>query len=158
MERPQKSVSESYTEQVQILFQGTMNGYNRLFGGQLMEWIDVVAAVSARRHCGKNVTTAVVDSLQFKEAAYVNDTVVLRAHVTYAGNTSMEVCVKTYTEGLDETRKLINTAYVVMVAIDENGRPTKVPLIKPETEEEIQEYEDAKKRNELRKMRRAENF
>ncbi len=158
MYRPQKTVAESYTEQVQILCQGTMNGYNRLFGGQLMEWIDIVAAVSARRHCGKNVTTAVVDSLVFKEAAYVNDTVVLHAHVTYAGRTSMEVCVETYTEGLDDTKRLINKAYVVMVAIDESGKPTPVPELVPVSDIEKEEYDAAKKRNELRKMRRAENF
>ena len=77
-----RTVAHSRTEQVQILMQGTLNGYNRLFGGKLMEWIDVVAAVTARRHCGKNVTTAAVDSLVFKSPAMVNDTILLEGHVT----------------------------------------------------------------------------
>ena len=153
-----KRVSESATEQVQILFQGTLNGYDRLFGGQLMQWIDIVAAVVARRHSGMNVTTAAVDNLQFKEAAYVNDTVVLNGFITYTGHTSMEVCVKTYVENLDGTRKLINKAYVVMVALDENEKPTEVPQIFIETDEQREEYEAAVKRSELREMRRKGNF
>lgn len=153
-----KRVSESATEQVQILFQGTLNGYDRLSGGQLMQWIDIVAAVVARRHSGMNVTTAAVDNLQFKEAAYVNDTVVLNGFITYTGHTSMEVCVKTYVENLDGTRKLINKAYVVMVALDENEKPTEVPQIFIETDEQREEYEAAVKRSELRKMRRKGNF
>lgn len=106
-----KKVSDSYTEQVQLLLQGNMNGYHRLFGGKLMEWIDVVAAVTARRHSGKNVTTAVVDELQFKGPAYANETLLLTGWVTYVGRTSMEVCVKTYVEELSGERRLINTAY-----------------------------------------------
>lgn len=153
-----KRVSESATEQVQILFQGTLNGYDRLFGGQLMEWIDVVAAVVARRHSGRNVTTAAVDNLQFKEAAYINDTVVLHGFITYTGRTSMEVCVETHVENLDGTRKLINKAFVVMVALDEQENPAEVPQLELETEEQKTEYEAAVKRNELRKMRRKENF
>ena len=61
-----KYVSDSYTEQVQILSQSTLNGYNRLFGGRLMQWIDVVAAVVARRHSNCNVTTAAVDTCVLK--------------------------------------------------------------------------------------------
>ena len=94
----EKRVSESRTEQVQILTQREMNGYGRLFGGQQMVWIDIVAAVTARRHCGMNVTTAMVDSLEFGAPAYANDTIVLVGTVVYTGTTSMEVCVKTYIE------------------------------------------------------------
>lgn len=119
-----RTVAHSRTEQVQILMQGTLNGYNRLFGGKLMEWIDVVAAVTARRHCGKNVTTAAVDSLVFKSPAMVNDTILLEGHVTYAGRTSMEVCVTTYVEELSGFRREINKAYLVLVAIDADGKPT----------------------------------
>ena len=105
-----KRVSESRTEQVQILTQREMNGYGRLFGGQQMAWIDIVAAVTARRHCGRNVTTAAVDSLEFAAPAYANDTLVLVGTVTYTGRTSMEVCVKTYIERLNGKRKLVNKA------------------------------------------------
>ena len=149
-----RTVAHSRTEQVQILMQGTLNGYNRLFGGKLMEWIDVVAAVTARRHCGKNVTTAAVDSLVFKSPAMVNDTILLEGHVTYAGRTSMEVCVTTYVEELNGFRREINKAYLVLVAIDADGKPTLVPPVIPETEEEKREYADAVERRKNRGSRR----
>lgn len=149
-----RTVSYSRTEQVQILMQGTLNGYNRLFGGRLMEWIDVVAAVTARRHCGKNVTTAAVDSLVFKSPAMVNDTILLEGHVTYAGRTSMEVCVTTYVEELSGERHEINKAYLVLVAIDDDGKPSPVPPVIPESDEEKQEYEEAQRRRKNRDSRR----
>ena len=146
-----KKVKDSITEQVHILTQGNLNGYYRLFGGTLMSWIDVVAAVVARRHSEKNVTTAVVDMLEFKAPAYANDTIFIIGKITYVGRTSMEVKVSVYVEELNGKRNLINTAYVVMVALDENERPTKVPGLILENEEEKREYENAKKRNERRK-------
>ncbi len=141
-----KRVSDSMTEQVHILSQANLNGYRRLFGGQVMSWIDVVAAVVARRHSERNVTTAVVDMLQFQAPAYANDTVSILGKITYTGKTSMEVKVSVYVEELCGARKLINTAYVVMVALDEDERPAKVPGLILETEEERQEYEAAKQR------------
>ena len=155
MNRQAKRVRDSRTEQVQILTQGTMNGYKRLFGGQLMEWIDIVAGVVARRHSGCNVTTAAVDSLEFKGPARANDTVVLVGYITYAGNTSMEVCVRTYVEALSGERELINTAYMVMVALDNSDRPVRVPRLIIETEEEAREQAAAERRNQLRRERRA---
>lgn len=153
-----RPVSASRTEQVQILMFSTLNGFNRLFGGKLMEWIDVVAAVVARRHCGKEVTTAAVDSLEFKAPALVNDTIILSGYITYAGKTSMEICVKTFVENLDGTRNEINKAHLVLVAIDEHGTPVRVPPVIAETEEEKREYADAIRRREYRELRRKENL
>ena len=154
----EKSVKDSYAEQVQILTQKDMNGYNRLFGGRLMEWIDIVASVVARRHSGRNATTAVVDTLTFRAPAHLNDTVILCGRITYVGRTSMEVCVETYVEHLDSSRTLINTAYVIIIAIDENEKPVEVPRLKLETEEEKAEWALAEKRAEIRKQRRKEMF
>ena len=67
-----KRVADSITTDVEILMPSNLNGYERLFGGQLMQWIDVVAAVAARRHSGHEVTTACVDYLEFLSPAYVN--------------------------------------------------------------------------------------
>ena len=144
----QKKVCDSYAEQVQILTQANLNGYSRLFGGQLMEWIDIVAAVVARRHSERNVTTAVVDMLEFKKPAYANDTIIIKGKVTYAGRTSMEVKVETFVEELSGERTLINTAFLVMVALDENDKPTEVPKLVIETEDEKAEYEAAPLRKE----------
>lgn len=149
-----KTVADSYTEQVQILTQSTMNGYNRLFGGQLMQWIDVVGAVVARRHSNCNVTTACVDQLVFEGAARSNDTLVLKGHITYVGTTSMEVCVRTYVEQLSGELQLINTAFLVMVALDGLERPTPVPGLILSTEAEKREWEEAKARSAYRKAMR----
>ena len=147
-----KTVKDSYAEQVHVLTMGTLNGYNRLFGGQLMTWIDELAAVVARRHSSSNVTTASIDNLEFKKAAHANDTLVLKGKITYAGNTSMEINVKTYVEKLNGENVLINNAYVIMVALDENEKPKKIPGLTLETEEETQEYNEALKRRERRKI------
>ena len=146
-----KRVSDSYTEQVHVLTMGSLNGYNRLFGGKLMAWIDEVAAVVARRHSSSNVTTASIDNLEFKKAAHANDTLVLKGKITYAGKTSMEINVKTYVEKLTGEKVLINNAYVIMVALDENEKPKKIPGLKLETEEEINDWSEALKRKENRK-------
>lgn len=153
-----KKVSESATEHVQILMPGHINGYKRLFGGQLMEWIDVVAAVVARRHSSCNVTTASVDNLQFKAAAYANSTLVLKGRITHVGNTSMEIRVDTFVEDLNGVQKEINTAYLVLVALDENDNPVKVPPLLIETPEEQAEWDAGIRRQNLRKQRRAEDF
>lgn len=153
-----RRVSDSITEQVQILMPSHINGSDRLFGGQLVEWIDVVAAVVARRHCGCNVTTAAIDNLQFKAGAFINNTLVLIGHITYVGKTSMEVRVDTYVEDLQGVRKVVNRAYLVMVALDEEGNPTEVPKLILETESERAEWESGKKRHALRNRRRREGF
>ena len=153
-----KPVSASQTQQTQILIHEHINGSGRLFGGRLMEGIDIVAAVTARGHSGRNVTTASIDTLHFKSPAYINDTILLEGTTTYVGRTSMEVRVDTFVEALDGTRRMINRAYLVMVALDERGRPPPVPPLLPETEEQRQEWEAGKRRNELRKQRKAEQF
>lgn len=153
-----KRVSDSRTEQVHIVMPAFINGQRRLFGGALMEWIDVVAGVVARRHAGSDVTTAVVDQLSFLEPAHLNDTITSIGEITYAGTTSMEVRVDTYVESLSGERHLVNRAYFVMVAVDEDDRPRKVPGLILETAEERTEWRNAEKRREMREMRRQEKI
>lgn len=148
----------SRTVQTQIVLNEHINGAGRLFGGRLMEWIDIVAAVAARRHSGCNVTTASIDTLSFKAPAYLNDTVSIEGIVTYAGRTSMEVRVDVYVEALDGARRMINRAYLVLVALDDLGRPTPVPPLLAESEEEQAEQEAGQRRNALRKQRQREQF
>ena len=144
-----KRVSDSITHHVEIIMPQHINGQRRLFGGVLMQWIDVVAAVTARRHSGCNVVTASVDN---------HDSLVLEGRVTYVGNTSMEVRVDTFVERLDGEKKEINRAYFVMVALDENKNPVKVPELIIDNDEDREEYEAGKKRYELRKLRKRENY
>lgn len=156
--RKMKRVEESRTEQVQIILNQHINGFQRLFGGQLMAWIDTAGAVTARRHSGYDVTTAAVDNLVFGESVTVNNTLVLTGQVTWVGNTSMEVRVDTYVETFDGQRDRVNRAYLVFVAMDANMNPVQVPGLLLETEEEKQEFENGKFRQLLRKQRRQKGY
>ena len=150
-----KRVADSQTEQIQIVMPGDTNGSGRLFGGRLVQWIDIVAAVVARRHSGCEVTTVSIDNLHFKAPARANDTVVLVGSVTYVGRTSMEIKVDTYAENLRGERNMINSAYAVMVAIDENERPATVPPLILENAEQREQWAEGEKRYEYSKLRRA---
>lgn len=150
-----KRVADSITTDVEILMPSNLNGYERLFGGQLMQWIDVVAAVAARRHSGCEVTTACMDYLEFLSPAYVNETLLLEARVTYVGTTSMEVRVDTFVEALNGEKRRVNRAYIVMVALDtETRKPTPVPPLLLETEEDHAEWAAGMERMRARKKRK----
>ena len=153
-----KYVADSLTEQTQMILSENINGFGRLFGGRLMEWIDIVAGVVARRHCNHNITTVCIDKLHFKAPAHVNDIVVLHGKITYVGHTSMEVRVDTFVEDLNGRQRPINHAYVVMVAIDDNEKPTEVPGLILTNEQEKAEWEAGKRRSELRRQRRKDLF
>ena len=156
--RPVKKVEDSMTEQQYLICPAHINHYGRLFGGQLLKWIDELAGIVAIRHCGTTVTTAAIDNLQFQAPAYNGDMIVLQGRVTYVGRTSMEIRVDTYREALDGSREMINRAYIDMVAINCKGKPIEVPELCVETEEQQLEYEAAKKRKQMRKQRRQEGF
>ena len=117
-----------------------------------------MAGATARRHCGRDATTVAIDNLHFKSGAYLNDIIVLIGKITYVGHTSMEVRVDTYKEDADGTRHPINRAYFVMVAMGDDGKPTAVPPLILENDGERMEWENAKKRRELRVLRKKEGF
>lgn len=146
-----RKVSESISETVHMVRPNHLNAAGRLFGGVLMQWMDELAGLVAKRHTRKNVITASVDNLSFLRGAYQKDVIVITGKVTYVGNTSMEVKVDSCVEDLDRNRTLINRAYFTMVALDENDHPTRVPRLELETEEEKEEWKNAVKRREMRK-------
>ena len=129
-----------------------------MFGGILMQWLDDVAGLVAKRHTRSNIITASVDNLRFIQGAYQKDVIVIIGKATYVGNTSMEVRVDTYVENMDGMRRPINRAYFTMVALDENDKPKRVPRLILESEEEKAEWEAAKKRREMRIKRKEEGF
>ena len=135
------------------LLQAVYKASNRLFGGQIMAWIDIVGAVAARRYAKRVVTTACIDHLSFIAPAYLNDTLVQEARVTWTGRTSMEVRIDSFVEQMDGYRRLVNRAYAVYVALDDEGQPSPVPPFTPAMEEERQEYAAALKRREIRRQR-----
>ena len=157
--RPLKSIDDSRTEQVHLLRYEDINGENRLFGGQLISWIDEVATTVAKRHTGMKVTTACIDNLQFKHPAFLDDLIVIVGYLTYVGNTSLEVRVDTYLETMDGIRKPINRAYLTMVALDTNGKSATIPWgIKIDNQSQKYEWDSALKRIECRKLRQKEGF
>ena len=156
--RTAKKMEDSLTEQQYLICPAHINHYGRLFGGQLLKWIDELAGIVAIRHCGSTVTTAAIDNLQFRAPAYTGDMIVLQGMVTYVGTTSMEVRVDTYREALNGDREIINRAYIDMVCINCTGEPTPVPGLELETQEQKQEFEAAQRRKQLRKQRRKEGF
>ena len=160
MERENKTRDDSLTEITRCLQYKDINGQNRLFGGQLMAWIDEAAGIAAMRHCGGNITTASVDTLVFKYGAYLNDLIVIIAYVTYVGRTSMEVRADTYVEEKETgERKLINHAYLTEVFVDDSGAPQEVSFgLELRSDAERAEWEGALKRIEVRKARRHEGY
>ncbi|MDD3409693.1 MAG: acyl-CoA thioesterase [Eubacteriales bacterium] len=143
-----KTVEESRAEQVQIIMPPHVNQSFRLFGGKLMEWIDVVAAVVARRHSQREVITAAVEHLEFQAPAHLNDIVVLRGHITYVGRSSMEICVDTFVEHPEENTPpvQVNRAFLTMVAIGDDHRPTEVPRLVLQTDEEREAFAAGERR------------
>ena len=158
MERGKKRVVDSQLESVHLVRMNHLNSAGRLFGGQLMQWIDEMAGIVAHRHAGTIVTTACVDNLNFQAGAYLGNTVVLIGKMTYVGRTSMEVRIDTYVEDSQGMRKMINRAYEVMVALDENDNKVEVPGLIVETEAEKAEWQGAEKRYALRRERRIEGY
>lgn len=153
-----KTVAESRTEQVHVIMPAHINSGGRLFGGKLLQWIDTVAGIVGRRHAEHMAVTACIDNLQFKEGAYLDDTVVIIGKVTYVSNSSMEVRVDTYVEDSKGMRRPINRAYFVMVALDEERKPVRVPRLKVKTESEKAEWEGGILRHQLRKERRLAGY
>ena len=150
-----KTVDESRVETVHIVRPNHLNGANRLFGGTLMQWIDEVAGIVAKRHSMCNVTTASVDNLTFLKGAYNGDMVVIKGKMTWVGSSSMEVCVDTYVETPAGSRERINNAHFMMVALDANDQPVKVPRLILQTEDEELAWSHGVERQKIRKMRKA---
>lgn len=150
----EKTVSESLAETIHIVRPNDLNGANRLFGGILMQWIDEVAAIVAKRHSNSNVTTASVDNLTFLQGAFLDDLVVIKGKMTWVGNSSMEVCVDTFVENSKGERQRINNAHFMIIALDENGKPMRVPRLKLETEDEHLAWAHGEERQKIRVERK----
>ena len=155
MSETYKTIRESRARQDHIIMPMDVNSDYTLFGGQLMQWIDVVAGVVARRHSGCQVCTAAVDHLDFIEPARIDDVVSVEGRIIYAGRTSMIVCVETLVEHPATGKKPIRTnlAYLTMVAMDKEGKPTTIPKLKAETEEDEADLRLGEERRAMRTSR-----
>jgi len=147
-----KKPGDSAVESRYLLMPHQANPYGTAFGGVIIAWIDMIASMAAQRHCGKEVVTASIDSLSFKEPIRVGDHVVLKASVNYVGHTSMEVGVRVIREDPYSSKQIIaTTAHLTFVALGKDKHPCPVAPILPETADEKRRYENAKLRVQARK-------
>jgi acyl-CoA hydrolase len=127
------------------------NTLHNLMGGRLMHWMDIVAAIAAQKHCNRIVVTASADNISFKEPINLGNVVTLRSQVTRAFNSSMEVFIEVTAEDIPANKKIMtHRAFFTFVAVDQNGKPIEIPQIVPETAEEIELFEGALRRRQLR--------
>ena len=146
-----RKVSESQSERSEIIFPGDANGLGNLFGGRLMQYIDLVGAMAASRHARAITVTASMDSLDFVAPVHVGELLILKASVNRAFRTSMEVGVKCMVEDW-ALRKLrhVSSAYITFVAVDRQGNGVVVPQLELETDHQRRRFEDAGRRREMR--------
>ena len=150
-----KSPKISEVEMTELVLPNDTNLLGNLLGGRLMHWIDIAGAMVASRHSNKMVATVALDSLDFRHPARMGELVILRAKLTWTGKTSMEVNVKAYAENIKTGSVILtNMAFLTFVALDDDGKPSSIPPILPESEEEKKEYAEAEiRRNERLKRR-----
>jgi acyl-CoA hydrolase len=148
---PGKTVAESAAETVEVVLPNDANPLGNLLGGKVMHLIDIAGAISAQRHSRSQVVTVAVDNLDFLYPIRVGENVALRAHMTRAFRTSMEVEVRVYREDyLTGERQQTSSAFVTYVALDSTGKPQEVPPLIPRTKEEKQRYREALERRRRR--------
>lgn len=144
---------ETLAEMTELVLPNDTNTLNNLMGGRLMHWMDIVSAISAQMHCNRIVVTAAVDFVDFKSPIKLGEIVKLKAKVTRAFNTSMEVYITVKGANLRTgEERFCNEAYFTFVAVDQDGLPITIPKIEPETEEEHNQFEDALGRRNMRLM------
>ncbi len=146
-----KPVSRSSAEFTHLVLPSDTNALGTIFGGRIMEWTDIAAAVVASRHCRKVAVTASMDALHFISPIRLGDIVILKAAVNFTATTSMEIGVRIECENpLTGERRHTASAYLTFVALDDAGRPTAVPTVAPETPEEKRRFQEGQKRREDR--------
>lgn len=155
-----KSPRSSEVVMTELILPEHTNQFATVFGGMVMSWVDIAAAICAQRHCNKEVVTASVDAMEFLAPVRLGWILTLRASVNYVAKSSCEVGVKVTAEN-PRTGEHFHTAsaYVTLVALDSNGRPTKMPSLLPETDADRRRFEEAKARRASRlelKKRNAE--
>jgi acyl-CoA hydrolase len=159
MDEEIRPVSRSRSIMTELVFPTDTNHHGTMFGGTLMKYIDKISAISAMRHSSKPVVTASTDSLDFLSPIRMGEAVELEAFVTWTRRSSMEVYVVVRAENLfTGERRVTVTAFSTFVAVDENGKPTPVPPVQPETDAERKLFDSAPERHELRMKRRAQRF
>lgn len=148
-----KTPSETAIEMREMVMPNHTNPQGSVFGGTVMGWIDIAAAMVAGRHSNMPVVTAHISDIDFIAPIRMGYYVLIQASMNYVGRTSMMVGVKVTAENPRTGETHVTTkAYLTFVALDENGKPALVPGLNPETEDEVRRFENSKKRVELKKQ------
>jgi len=135
----------------ELVLPNDTNTLNNLMGGRLMHWMDVVSAIAGQKHCNCIVVTASVDNISFRSPIQLGNVVTLRARATRAFNSSVEIRIDVDAENIPEGKKVMsNSAYFTFVAVDAHGKPVEIPEVVPETDEEVELYNGALRRRQLR--------
>ena len=151
MSETARPVADSQSERSEIIFPGDTNALGNLFGGRLMQFIDLTGAMAASRHARAVTVTASMDHLDFVAPVKVGDLLILKASVNRAFRTSMEVGVKCMVEDIREQKlRHVSSAYLTFVAMDADGKLIPVPQVVPETKHQKRRFEDAGRRREMR--------
>ncbi len=147
-----KKISESETIMTEMIMPNDTNPLGNLMGGNLLRWMDIAGGICAGKHCEKHTVTASVDHVSFQKPILVGDVITIKASVTRAFNTSIEVYVEVFAADIKgKNNRLCNNAYYTFVALDDDTkRPTKVPPVLPLSHEEQEQYEGAMRRREVR--------
>jgi uncharacterized protein (TIGR00369 family) len=146
-----KPISASRITLSQLMHLEHANLLGNVHGGWIMKLVDEAGALACMRHAQRKVVTVTIDSMDFRQPIRIGDLVILNAEVSYTGRTSMEATVEVHAENpITGQQTHTNTAYLVYVALDDAGRPTPVPPLQVETEEEKQKMEQALVRQERR--------
>ncbi|WP_248510616.1 acyl-CoA thioesterase [Sporosarcina sp. NCCP-2222] len=150
-----RPMSHSRTIQTKLVLPPDTNHLQTIFGGQVLAYIDEIAAITAMKHAKSAVVTASIDSVDFVSSATVGDVLELEAVVSSTGRTSMEVFVSVHSvDLLTGERKLTTESFLTMVSMGTDNEPTPVAGVYPETEAEKRLYETGPARREHRKLRR----
>jgi acyl-CoA hydrolase len=150
-----KTSSNSQIEMTELVLPNDTNLLGNLLGGRLMHWMDIAGALVASRHSNKTVATVALDSLDFRHPVRMGELVILKAKMTWAGRTSMEVAINVYAENLKTGNVILsNKAYLTFVALDADCKPSSVPPLMLETDEEKKDYIEAEKRRNDRLIKR----
>jgi len=146
-----KPVSESCVTMTELVLPNDTNTLHNLMGGRLLHWMDIVSAIAAQKHSNRIVVTASVDNVSFSKPIPLGSVVTLKAQVTRAFNSSVEVYIEVWAENIPSGSKFYsNTAFFTFVAVDQSGKPIDVSEAVPESEKEVELYDGALRRRQLR--------
>ena len=152
-----KTPADSETTMTEVVYPNDANPMGMLQGGKLIQWMDTASAIAAQTHAEAVAVTALMDKAVFKKPAKVGDIVTVKAKITRAFDTSMEIHVQAWTRNVtNPLNQLIGECFFTFVAIDGAAKPTRIPQLAPQTEQEIDAFNEALTRKSKRSSKRAE--